>query len=42
MKFLTIEYIKQHSRLDFDCEDGELELYGTAAEDTILDLCRRT
>ena len=42
MKFLTIEYIKQHSNLDFDCEDGELELYGKAAEDTILDLCRRT
>ena len=42
MKFLTIDYIKQHSRIDFDCEDGELELYGTAAEDTILELCRRT
>lgn len=42
MKFLTIDDIKQQLRLDFDCDDALLELYGTAAEDTILDLCRRT
>lgn len=42
MKFLTIDYIKQHSRIDFDCEDGALELYASAAEDTVLALVRRT
>lgn len=42
MKFLTIDYIKQHSRIDFDCEDAELELYGAAAENTLLATVRRT
>ena len=35
MKFLTLEYIKAHSRIDYDCEDGLLELYGTAAESVL-------
>ena len=42
MKFLTIEYIKQHSRLDFDCEDGVLDTYGASAENTLLAYIRRT
>ena len=42
MKYLEINYIKQHCRIDFDCEDAELELYGQGAEDTILYLCNRT
>lgn len=42
MKYLTIDDIKQQLRLDFDCEDAKLELYGTGAEDTILHLCNRT
>lgn len=42
MKWLTIEYIKAHSRLDFDCEDAELEVYGTSAENTVLQVMRRT
>jgi len=42
MKFLTIDYIKRHSRIDFDCEDAELELYGAAAENTVLATVRRT
>ena len=42
MKWLTIDYIKQHSRIDFDCEDELLELYGSAAEDSVLTLCSRT
>lgn len=41
MKFLTIDYIKQHSRLDFDCEDQMLELYGDAAEETLAGLLNR-
>lgn len=42
MKFLTLDYIKQHSRIDFDCEDGLLELYGEAAEEAVLDITHRT
>jgi hypothetical protein len=42
MKFLTIDYIKQHSRIDFDCEDGVLATYGASAENTLLAYIRRT
>lgn len=35
MKYLKIDYIKQHLRIDFDCEDAELELYGESAEETM-------
>lgn len=42
MKYLTIDDIKAQLRLDFDCEDSLLELYGTGAEETILYLCNRT
>lgn len=36
MKFLTLDYIKQHSRIDCCCEDNVLDLYGNAAEETLL------
>ena len=42
MKWLSIDYIKQHSRIDFDCEDDLLELYGESAEAMILNICNRT
>lgn len=42
MKWLTIDAIKQQLRLDYDCEDGLLELYGTGAEEAVLYLCNRT
>lgn len=42
MIFLTIDYIKQHSRIDFDCEDGVLATYGASAENTLLAYIRRT
>ena len=42
MRWLTIDYIKQHSRIDYDCEDAVLELYGEAAEETILNITGRT
>ncbi len=42
MKWLTIDYIKQHSRIDYDNEDGWLEMAGDAAEETILNICNRT
>ena len=35
MKYLEIDYIKQHSRIDFDCDDALLELYGESAEETV-------
>lgn len=41
MKFLTIEYIKQHSRINFDCDDQLLELYGDSAEETLAGLLNR-
>lgn len=42
MKFLTTEYIRQHSRIDYNCEDEVLELYGSAAEEAVLSILRRT
>lgn len=42
MKWLTIDYIKQHSRIDYDCEDALLELYGNSAEETLLNVLHRT
>lgn len=42
MKFLTLEYIKKHSRIDYDIEDGLLELYGASAEDTTLNMLNRS
>jgi uncharacterized phage protein (predicted DNA packaging) len=41
MKWLTIDWIKQHSRIDFDCEDELLELYGESAEETVLNVIAR-
>ena len=41
MKFLSLEYIKQHSRIDLDCEDGLLEMYGDSAEDTVAQYLNR-
>lgn len=42
MKWLSIEFIKKHSRIDSDCEDDLLELYGDSAEETIMDITRRS
>ena len=42
MKWLTIADIKKHLRVDFDDEDDVLELYGSAAEDTVLNYLNRT
>ena len=41
MEYKTIEYVKQHSRIDFDCEDSLLELYATGAEETVAALLNR-
>ena len=42
MKWMQIKYIKQHSRIDYDCEDALLELYASDAEKTVLNLLNRT
>lgn len=42
MKWLTIDLIREHSRIDFDCEDGLLTLYGEAAEETVLNIIDRS
>ena len=42
MKWLTKDWIKKHSRIDFDCEDELLELYGEDAEQTVLNLINRS
>ena len=42
LRWLTIEAIHTHCRIDFNCEDAELEQMGIAAEQAILDLTRRT
>ena len=42
MKWLTLEWIKKHSHIDFDCEDELLDLYGEDAEQTILNLIGRS
>lgn len=42
MKYLSLELIKAQSRIEYDCEDELLELYGEAAEETVCEICRRT
>lgn len=41
MKYLTIDFIKQHSRIDYDCEDQLLEMYGDSAETTMAQYLNR-
>lgn len=42
MNFLTLSYIKSHSRIDYDIEDDLLTLYGEAAEETVMNICNTT
>ena len=42
LKWLTLDAIHQHCRIDFNCEDAELLQMAMAAEQSILDLTRRT
>lgn len=42
MKWLTLELIKQNSRIRGNNEDAILELYGNSAEDQVLDDIGRT
>lgn len=42
MKWMEINYLKTHSRIDYDCEDTLLDQYGEAAEIFLLTYIRRT
>ena len=42
MKFLTLDLIKRHSRIDFDIEDDLLTLYAESAEETVLNIVGRS
>lgn len=42
MRYLTLEWIKLHSRIDYDIEDELLELYGDAAEQAVLNIIGRS
>lgn len=42
MKWMRLDYIKQHSRLDYNDEDALLELYADAAEQSVLNYIGRT
>ena len=42
MKFLSLDLIKAHVRIDSSCEDSLLELYGEAAEKTTLNFINMT
>lgn len=42
MKYLTLEHIRGHLRIDTVDEDPVLELYGGSAEETVLNICNRT
>lgn len=41
MIWTTIQYLKEHSRICCDGEDGVLELYGASAEKVIMQLLNR-
>lgn len=42
MKYITLDYIKTHSRICSDCEDPELDLLGNAAEELVMSALNRT
>lgn len=42
MRWLDISLIKAHCRIESNCEDTLLELYGNSAEETVLNYTSRT
>ena len=42
MKWLSLSLIKQHSRIEYECEDSLLTIYGEAAEETVLNIVNRS
>ena len=41
LKFLTLQYITEHSRICCDCEEKILEVYAAGAEDNLLRIIDR-
>lgn len=41
-RWTTVDYVKKHSRIDYDCENDLLEMYIVSAEETVLNLLNRT
>lgn len=41
MKWLTIQDVKKHSRIDYDCDDALIELYIDAAEEEVMHILGR-
>ena len=41
MKWITIDYIKAHSRICSDCENDLLTMYGESAEETVANFLNR-
>lgn len=41
MKFLSLEFLKDHAHIDTSCTDALLEMYGDAAEQKIANLLNR-
>ena len=42
MRWVTLEYVKKHSRIDYSAEDEILDLYCQSAEETVLNIIGRT
>ncbi|WP_303745041.1 head-tail connector protein [uncultured Duncaniella sp.] len=42
MRFLTLDFIKQHCNVDYDDDDLKLEAYGNAAEGLVMRTLGRT
>lgn len=42
MRWSNINYLKEHCRIDYDCEDALIEQYGEAAEEFVLAYINRT
>ena len=42
MNILDLDSVRKHLRIDSNCEDDVLEMYIDSAEETILQLIRRT
>lgn len=42
MNILTLEFVKEHSRIIGDCEDQIIDVYATSAETTVLNHINRS
>lgn len=42
LKIITLEELKEQTRVDFDDEDNSLELFGAASEDLVIGMTKRS